>query len=1217
MARFLIVLALLILSSCATYKINAEKDSNNHVDHYDEIAHTFYLIGDAGYPKNGKAPEALLAMTERFASASKEDFLIFLGDNIYPDGLPGDDNPERDQAELALKLQTDAAKKFPGSVYFIPGNHDWYSGVKGLKRQEKYVEDALGKDSFLPENGCPIEKVNIDDKTVLLIVDSHWYITNWDRHPTINDECEIKTRDHFLDEFTSEIKKARGKTTLVAIHHPMYSNGPHGGSYSFNDHLKPIPILGTLKNVLRTTTGVVNADMSNRFYNDLRKKLITAAQHNENVIFLSGHEHSLQYIASDNLKQVVSGSGSKSTPVRKRNNQDFGYPAHGYAMMTMYKNGSIDLRFIDGSTNSIVFERQIKESTKASTFDFPQQYQDSVISEVYSKEETSKSKLYKLFWGDRYSKYFSTPVKAKTVLLDTLYGGLKPTRKGGGTQSKSLHFEDSEGKRFVMRAVRKSATQYIQAAVFSDNYLKGQYEHTETQKLIEYVFTGSHPYAPIAIATLSDAAGVYHLNPQLFYVPKQPALGNFNSEFGNELYLLEEHASEGHLHLAEGNFTGDIISTLDVIKEIHSDEDVVIDQTNYIRARLFDMLIGDWDRHHDQWRWMEFKEDGKKVYRPLPRDRDQAFSKMSDGLMLGVGVNLIPAARLLRKYSPDLKDVKGVNMEPYPLDMAFLTDIGKEVWDAQVRFIEENVTDEVIEEAMAFMPSEVQDETVLEIKELLRQRRANLQKIANRYYKLISKYGVITGTNKDDYIEISALDNGNVVVSIFRKKDDTIKDRFHHKEYDPGQTKELWIYGLDDDDTFVVKGKNRHITIRLIGGQNNDDYMVEEGRKIVIYDYKSKKNNLDNATKAKVILTDDYETNVYNYKKLKANTNQIVPLLGANPDDGLKLGFVDTYTTFGFERNPFTSQHRFNAAYYFATNGYELNYTGEFAHVLGEFNLGIKAQFNSPNFTLNFFGFGNETGNPDDELGLDYNRVKTRTFRLMPQLIWNSERGSKVTLGINYESIEVDDTENRFISEINVLPVYLFDEVQYAGVHAQYDFINYDNRAYPTNGIKFHLEAGYKKNLDMNDRGFGYLIPDLVLVQKVEHSGKLVLGTRMKGHFILGDDYEFYQAASIGGTDGLRGYRNQRFTGKNSVYQNTDLRYSFSQVKTALVPVRVGIYGSFDYGRIWLKDDESSKWHNSYGGGFFMNATEMITANLGVFDSSDGMRIAFSLGFGF
>jgi hemolysin activation/secretion protein len=128
----------------------------------------------------------------------------------------------------------------------------------------------------------------------------------------------------------------------------------------------------------------------------------------------------------------------------------------------------------------------------------------------------------------------------------------------------------------------------------------------------------------------------------------------------------------------------------------------------------------------------------------------------------------------------------------------------------------------------------------------------------------------------------------------------------------------------------------------------------------------------------------------------------------------------------------------------------------------------------------------------------------------------------------------------------------------------------------------------------------------------------LVLATTLKTHLNFGDDYEFYQAANIGGTDGLRGYRNQRFTGKRAYYQNTDLRYSFSNIKTPLIPIKIGVYGSFDYGRVWLPNfDYSEKWHNSYGGGFFINGADLISANLGVFNSDDGLRAAFGLGFGF
>ncbi len=1219
MKNLFLIFITLILSSCATYNFTPKSGLDTEVKDIDAKTTNVFLIGDTGKPdEDGSAPKALRVMQQKFSAANKEDVLLFLGDNIYPKGFPAKDGEKSDAAKEVLRIQLDIAKTFPGRVIYIPGNHDWYSGIKGLKNQEKMVEDTLGKNTFLPEDGCPFKKVNISDDIVLLIVDSQWYITNWNRHPTINDDCEFKTRSLFLEEFRSEIKKARGKTTLVAVHHPMYSNGPHGGQYSFVDYMKPFPGLGSLKNLIRSTSGISNADISNKFYNDLRKNLVAAAQQNDNVIFLSGHEHNLQFITSDNLSQIISGSGSKTNPLRVRSEDDFGIAANGYALLNIYEDNSSNVQFVDANTNEVVFRKTIKTARQEVKRDYPKTFKDSTVASVYTQEEIDVSGFHKFLWGERYRKYFGTEVKAQTVALDTLYGGLKPVRKGGGNQSISLRLRASDGREFVMRAVEKSATQYIQALLFKDNFMKGQFDNTASEKLIKDVFTGSHPYAPLVVATLSDAAGVYHLNPQLFYIPKQQALGKFNDEFGDDLYLFEEHASEGHTELAGGDFTGDIISTLDVMQELHSDEDVVIDQVSYIRARLFDMLIGDWDRHQDQWRWMEFKENGKKVFRPLPRDRDQAFSIMSDGLLLTAGVTLIPPARVLRKYSPDLKDVKGVNLEPYPLDMAFLVDIDKKVWDEQVDYITTNVTDSVIDIAFSKMPKEVQDEGVEKMKNTLKLRRANLQKIADRYNKFTSRYAVLTGTNKDDYIKIEADTNGDVTVAIYRKKDGTIKDRFHNRKYSPKTTKEIWVYGLDDDDTFEVIGKSKKIKIRLIGGQNNDEYKIPHGRNVVVYDYKSKNNTFTEAKKARIKKTDDYITNVYDYKKLRSNINQIVPIIASNPDDGLKIGVTNTYTVYGFERNPFTSQHKLKATYFFATNGYELNYRAEFANVIKKLNLVLDLDFHSPNFSQNFFGYGNETVNLDDDLGLDYNRIKIREFSISPELVWNSQRGSKISLGATYESIEIDQTENRFVEGNPVLPEYLFDEVQFAGANTKFEFVNYDNQAYPTMGMLFNVNVGFKSNLDQNNRTFGYLTSKWGIAHKLIPSGKLVLATTLKGQLNIGDDYEFYQAASIGGADGLRGYRNQRFTGKRAFYQNTDLRYSISNFKTQLIPVKIGLYGSFDYGRIWMPNfDYSEKWHNTYGGGFFINGADLFSANLGVFNSDDGMRIAFNLGFGF
>lgn len=1220
MTKLFYCFLLLFIISCATHKIQPKSTTvvEKSIVGVDKETVNIFLIGDAGKKdKDGNAPKALRLLEQKFSNADQNDLLLFLGDNIYPNGFPTANETKMNKAEKLLKFQTEVAQKFPGKTIFIPGNHDWYSGIKGLKIQENKVEEVLGKHSFLPQNGCPLKKVNLSDDIVLLVVDSHWYLTNWNKQPTINDDCDLKSRARFLDEFRSEIKKARGKTTLIAIHHPLYSNGPHGGQYSLVDNLIPLPIIGNLKNIIRSTSGISNADLSNHFYNELRKNLIAAAQENDHVIFLSGHEHNLQYIHKDNITQIISGSGANVNPTKIKNKNQFGFGGHGFAVLNIHNDQSSDIQFFDADSEKVIFRKTIREAVENPITYYSRPTQDSIYTSVYSAKETQKSGFYKFLWGDRYRTYYSKKIRVPIVELDTLFGGLKPVRMGGGNQTRSLRLRANDGREFVMRAVEKSATQYIQASLFKDNYMEGQFDDTASEALVKDVFTGAHPFISLVVGPLSDAAGVYHLNPQLLYIPKQNALEKFNALFGDELYLLEEHASEGHTELADGGFTGEIISTYDMLAEIQADEDVVVDQQAYIRARLFDMLIGDWDRHQDQWRWMQFKEGKKSIYRPLPRDRDQAFSIMSDGFLLSAAVALVPQARLLRKYSPNLKDVKGINIEPYPLDMALLTDLEKDDWDLQAKFIQDNLTDEAIEIAFSKLPIEVQDETIEKLKSTLKQRKSNLLKISDSYYKLISKFAVITGTNKDDYIEVTAEKDGVLTVSIFRKKGDEITDRFHHRTFYPKETKEIWIYGLDDDDTFVIKGKSKRIKLRLVGGQNNDGYRVQNGKNIAIYDYKTKPNDMSKAANARIKLTDDYKTNVYDFKKLRSNFNQLFPAIGFNPDDGLKVGVSDIYTRFGFERNPFSSQHKLGAMYYFATQGYELYYKGEFAHLIGKLNFVLDVHYHSPNFSLNFFGYGNETNNFDDDFGMDYNRVKTREFSVSPGLVWNSGRGSSLNFIANFKQMEVHQTYGRFVFQNPSLPNYLFEEMQFAGLGAGFEFSNYDNAAFPTMGMGFKTDVGFNSNLDQS-KTYGYLNSEWRVAYRLIPSGKLVLASTIKGQVNFGDDFEFFQAATIGGKNGLRGYRNERFSGKQSFFQNTDIRYSFTNLKTPIIPVKIGLYGGFDYGRIWLEKYETSKkWHNSYGGGFFINGADLVSANLGVFNSKDGVRVAFGFGFGF
>jgi len=174
--------------------------------------------------------------------------------------------------------------------------------------------------------------------------------------------------------------------------------------------------------------------------------------------------------------------------------------------------------------------------------------------------------------------------------------------------------------------------------------------------------------------------------------------------------------------------------------------------------------------------------------------------------------------------------------------------------------------------------------------------------------------------------------------------------------------------------------------------------------------------------------------------------------------------------------------------------------------VIKKLNFVIDLNFQSPNFTQNFFGYGNETSNFDDDLEEDYNRVRIRSFSVSPELVWNSA----ISLGATYETIEIDETENRFVDGNPALPKYLFDEVQFAGTNTKFKFVNYDNQAYPTMGMLFSVNVGFKSNLDQSNRTYGYLTSQWSIVHKLIPSGKLVLATTLKTHLNFGDDYEFY-----------------------------------------------------------------------------------------------------------
>lgn len=1235
--NILLLLTAIIITGCASFKAQYKEEVQTTFPDFLEIDKSFYLIGDVGKSPIGGKSDGLLALESYLKTQStKEDHLIFLGDNIYPTGMPDKDSDFRPIAENHLDAQIDVAKSFKGTTIFIPGNHDWYNeGLVNVEREKKYIEKELdNKNIWEPKVGCPIEGIDINEDIYLIVVDSQWYLARWDDHPTINDDCDqIKTREQFFLEIEGEFKKNQDKTIVFALHHPLYTNGIHGGQYAAIKHLYPsqsaipVPILGSLATQIRTSGGVSAQDKQNKRYQEMVDRITTLARASAapRIIFTSGHEHTLQYIEHEGIRQIVSGSGAKQSYATLSNDGLFSYGGQGFARLDVMKDGSSWVRYFgfENGKEKLLFTHQaIGTPINFDLEQLPDDYPAFAKASIYTKERVEKSALFESVWGNKYRDLYGTEINAKVGILDSLKGGLTVMRSGGGHQTRSLRLVDKDGKEYNLRALKKSAVQFLQTTVFKENTVAASFEDTTAEDLLFDFYTAAHPYAALTVPKLSDAVGIYHTNPEIYFIPKQLALGKYNTEYGDELYLLEERPEEHHLDLESFGKPDDIESTADIFEKLREDEKFTIDQEAFVKARIFDMLIGDWDRHQDQWRWSQFKqEDGSSIFKPIPRDRDQVYSNF-DGALFATLRTMVGLTKQFATYEDDLDNVKWFNTAATYLDRNLAQEADREVWISQAQYIQNNLSDAVIEEAFKELPSEIYpDATTRKIIENMKLRRDDLVKITERYYDYLAKLAIVTATDKDDYIVINRIADGKTQITIYRNKDgekaDVVMDRLFLKN----ETNEIWVYALDDDDIIqaIGNGKNK-IKVRVIGGQNNDIYDLENGGAISIYDHKSKENTFKNKGGARLRLSDKYNRNLYNPKKNISTANTLTPSIGFNPDDGFRIGIQNTYIFNGFNRNPNTRVHKFRAGYYFATQGFDINYNGTFAGIFNQMNLTVKARFSGPTFAENFFGLGNETVNNDDDLGFDFNRVRLSEFTTGVGVSYKGEYGSNLNAGVELQSFQVELDQGRFL-ETNFVDASndpeFFDRKWFIELNGGYNYESYDNSLNPTRGMIFDIKAGVNADKDDFDNTFGYIQPKLGFYNALSRNRKLVLKTLTQATVNIGDGFNFYQSAQLGQNTGLRGYRTQRFSGESAFAGTADVRYSFNEFKTGLIPLQMGIFGGVDVGRVWLDGEESNVWHNNYGGGFWVNSSQAIGATFNLFHGEDGLRFSFQVGFSF
>lgn len=1171
-----------------------------------------YLLGNLGSSKSGPNNKLISAFDSvQSSNASKDDYLVILGDNIYANALKKGTNEE--QLEQSISL----IKSFNGETLIIPGENEWNDkGAKGVEKIEDYIESKIGKDNhFQPENGCPLETITVDDETEIIIVDSQWYIEDWSKHPNFNDKCAIKTRTQLITALKDEARKARHKNILLFMHHPLYSNGIYGGEMSTRSLYKPsaenafIPLAGFGWAFMRTQGGLSKQDQFNPLMNDLMREIKKMAIDLPRLFVLSAHERSQQYIVNKNIRQIISGTGSKTEYARLGKDGHFSSVAPGFTELRLFKNGSSTVHFYTLEQNKLVekFSKVAFAQPKPFPLDsLPANFSKFESARIYPIETVKVTPEFEEKWGKHYRDLYGVEIKAAVAILDTLYGGLQVERAGGGNQTQSLRLVDKDDKEYNMRALAKDPFAFLKSSGYDDLDAQAYFKGTLPAQLIEDFYTAAHPYGAFAIPKLAGAANLNHTHPKVFYVPKQPRLGDFNHSHGDRLYMIVEKPDSDFNGDHMFGFNEDVESTSDLFEAIREDEKNRVDELEYIRARVFDMLVGDWDRHEDQWRWAEQKDSsGVAHYIAIPRDRDQVFSKF-DGKIIKKLQKFMPSTRELANYGPDIEFIEKFSESAINLDRAVLQRTAKKEWLDAVAYIQENITPAVVAKAFKDMPVEVQDENWKNIQEDLLKRKENLKAIVERYYDYYIRFQTLKGTDKDDHFYINRNSDGTTQIKAYRIEDGKDGALLFDRLFDPKETKEIWIYGLDDDDRFTTTGDAKSkIKLVIAGGQNDDIYDLQNGNNLTVYD-QPKGNKIEKNKGARVRFSSVYENHIYDTERLPSEAKQIGLNVSYNPDWGVAPHLIIKRQKLGFERNPFTSQFVADVHYFSLMQAAQFKGEVHFSNIFPEWNFKISGLATTNNYTENFFGFGNETQN--NAAQFDQNRINMQKFEGGAGVYYNGEYGSSFEASLNYQQYNLD--QSLLLNNYNYL-----NSNNYATLKSIYSYTSLDQEKFPTRGMLFEASGFYSDNLDNRETVFA-ADPKLIFWNAIDSSRDLILKTQIDAALRFGNDIPFYQAAKLGGNSGLRSYRLGRFTGDQMLHSSVDLLYQIKPIKTALFPIRSHLYLGYDLGRVWLNNEDSNRWHDSYGGGVNFSIGEFLSSSFGYFTGSEGGRLQFALKFG-
>ncbi len=1184
-----------------------------------------YLIGDAGEMENGHHP-VVEDLRSRLGQAPKvKTHLIYLGDNVYPLGLPPKDASNRAESEKILQAQLGLWEELPGEIWMVPGNHDWEKGKSdgwnAILRAEEFVSENFPKDKvhWVPENACPgPQAIGLDDHTLLITLDSQWWFHSNDK-PGTDSDCEYKTEEEIVAAISYLLEENQDKIVLFAMHHPMRTYGPHNGAYSWKDHLfpltaakknlyLPLPILGSIYPLYRTLFGDIQ-DVPHPKYQAFIGALERIFAIHPHVIQVAGHEHGLFYTQEGSKHYIVSGSGAKDTFIKKNNPAEFTYNNPGYAYLDFYENHRVELSFLAPSEEKPLFQSELIRPFALAEEElrlFERNIPASVTEPISLQYQ--KGKLHQAFFGTNYRDTWAIPATFPTLDLTKEKGGLNITQRGGGMQTKSLRTENPNENEFVLRSVNK----------YPENAIPAPIRQTIAKDIVQDQISASHPYSALAVARLAEDAGIPHTNPRIVHLPDDPLLGVFREDFGNALYLFEERevAPAGISEKVE------FYSTDKMLKELQKDNDHEVKQKDVLKARLFDLWIADWDRHDDQWRWVGVKGKNGLEFSPMPRDRDQAFF-VNEGFFPKIASRKWANPKF-QGFGYELKNVNGFMFNGRYFDRSFMTDLDREDWEQEIDELLPLLNEETIRGAFEDWPQAIAEKDGPVIEAKLLARKNWLREKALEYYDFLAEGVDVVGSNKNEEFQIRHLPDGKIDVEVRKiNKDGKLEQRIYNRTFSPSETDEIRLYGLKGDDRFLWEGEGKNeILVRVIPGEGKKELVDSanlSGKKHRVYVPK-KKSAPYSGDNLRIIQapSPDY----LSYDRMAFKYDKVMPLASVeyNKDDGIFLGAGVLWENHGFKKKPYASMHTLTGNYAVKTGAFNLEYKGRAVDLVKSWDLVWLADVKAPDYVFNYFGAGNESVFDREEHNINYYRSRFSWYELSTGLQKQLGDVGRFAIGPSYQvyRFDADDNQDNFITspDSDVNQEQLDQAKFYAGATAILEFDKRDNLKMPTRGFYFRQQIQHFEGVNKYAQDYTSAEAELRLYWAFKYPSKMVWAFRTGAGKNFGS-YEYFQGQILGGMENLRGFRRYRYNGDAVFYNNLEFRLQLFNLQNPVIPATVGVIGFYDMGRVWLKGEDSNTWHNSLGGGIWLAPISQIVATISVGFTREEILPFFTFGYQF